>query len=80
MMEPLSVLGLVANIVQLIDAAAKAYTVCCEIHASGSSKEDSRTAFTSEQFREAYDELVRVISLYIVFLRLLGPPLDQQFR
>ncbi|KAL8752288.1 MAG: hypothetical protein Q9184_005780 [Pyrenodesmia sp. 2 TL-2023] len=56
-MDPLSVLGLVANIVQLIDAAGNAFTVCHQIHASGRSIDDTRMAFTSEQLREAYGDL-----------------------
>ncbi|KAL8922530.1 MAG: hypothetical protein Q9172_003537 [Xanthocarpia lactea] len=56
-MEALAVLGLVANIVQLVDAAGNAYTVCREIYTLGSSVEDTRMAFTSKQLLDAYADL-----------------------
>lgn len=71
-MEPIAVLGLVANIVQLVDAAGKAYTICHEIYTLGETVEDSRTAFTSKQLLDAYDDLVRTLSRYLIFLWLLG--------
>lgn len=57
-MEPLAVLGLVANITQLVDAAIKAFTVCREVYTLGRTIEDSRMAFTSQQLLDAYDDLV----------------------
>ncbi|KAI4189737.1 MAG: hypothetical protein LQ348_003758 [Seirophora lacunosa] len=56
-MEPLAVLGLVANITQLVDAAIKAFTVCREVYTLGRTIEDSRMAFTSQQLLDAYDDL-----------------------
>lgn len=56
-------LGIVANIVQLVDAAAKTYSVCLEIYTLGSTIEDSRIEFTSKQLLDAYDGLVYLIIL-----------------
>ena len=52
-------LGLVANIVQLVDAAGKAFTICREIYISGETIEDKRMAFTSKQLLDACNDLVR---------------------
>ena len=56
-MNPLSVLGLVSNIIQLVDAAANAYILCSEIHKLGSSIEDSRISYTSGQLQQCYVSL-----------------------
>lgn len=56
-MELLSALGLVCNILQLVDAAGKAYNVCHEIHTLGASIGDQRMTYTSEQLQEAYTAL-----------------------
>ena len=56
-MDPISVLGLVSNIVQLIDAAASAFTVCCEIYKLGASIEDSRMSYTTNQLHQSYSAL-----------------------
>ncbi|KAI4263815.1 MAG: hypothetical protein L6R42_001051 [Xanthoria sp. 1 TBL-2021] len=56
-MEPIAVLSLVANIVQLVDAAGKAFTICREIYTMGRTIEDSRMASTSEHLLHAYDHL-----------------------
>ncbi|KAL8846223.1 MAG: hypothetical protein Q9221_008677 [Calogaya cf. arnoldii] len=61
-MEALAVLGLVANIVQLLDAAGNAFTVCCEIYTLGRSIEDTSLAFTSEQLHEAYGHLSKSLN------------------
>lgn len=66
-MEALAAVGLVANIVQLVDTAGKAFAVCREIYTLGRSMEDTTLAFTSEQLQEAYGELVRFLSLYVFF-------------
>lgn len=58
-MEPIAVLGLVANIVQLVDAAGKAFTICSEIYTLGETIEDSRMTFTSKQLLDACNDLVR---------------------
>ncbi|KAL8671384.1 MAG: hypothetical protein Q9168_004116 [Polycauliona sp. 1 TL-2023] len=58
-MEALAVLGIVANIVQLVDAAGKAFSVCHEIYALGSTIEDIRMSLTSKQLLDAYDELLQ---------------------
>lgn len=74
-MDPISTVGLVANIVQLVTAAGNAFTVCREIYTLGSSIEDTRMAFTSKQLHEAYIELVSDSAAYISFsvcLVLLG--------
>ena len=56
-MEALAALSLVCNILQLVDAAGKAYNVCHEIHTFGASIEDQRMTYTSEQLQEAYTAL-----------------------
>ncbi|KAL8647838.1 MAG: hypothetical protein Q9226_006265 [Calogaya cf. arnoldii] len=61
-MEALAVLGLVANIVQLVDAAGNAFTVCREIYTLGRSIEDTSLAFTSEQLHEAYGHLSKSLN------------------
>lgn len=58
-------LGFVANIVQLVDAAGKAFTICREIYTLGETVEDARMASTSKHLLDAYDELVRSPSRYI---------------
>ena len=59
-MEALAAVGLVPNIVQLVDTAGKAFTVCWEIYTLDRSIEDTSLALTSEQLHEAYVDLVRV--------------------
>ena len=71
-MEPLAVLGLVANIVQLVDAGGKAFTICREIYTLGATVEDARMASTSKHLLDAYDEMVRSPPRYIILFRLLG--------
>ncbi|KAL9628126.1 MAG: hypothetical protein Q9204_006093, partial [Flavoplaca sp. TL-2023a] len=61
-MEALAAVGLVANIVQLVDTAGKAFTVCREIYTLGRSIEDTTLAFTSEQLHEAYGELSKSLN------------------
>ena len=56
-MEALATLSLVCNILQLVDAAGKAYNVCHEIHTLGASIEDQRMSYTCEQLQEAYTAL-----------------------
>ena len=57
MLDPLSALGLVANIVQLVDASAKAFAVCHEIYTLGASVEDSRMTYTTDQLEQCYSAL-----------------------
>ena len=61
-MEALAALSLVCNILQLVDAAGKAYNVCHEIHTLGASTEDQRVTYTSEQLEEAYTALNNSLS------------------
>ncbi|KAI4220349.1 MAG: hypothetical protein L6R36_007688 [Xanthoria steineri] len=56
-MEPIAMLGFVANIVQLVDAAGKAFSICREIYTLGETVEDARMASTSKHLLDAYDEL-----------------------
>ncbi|KAL8860799.1 MAG: hypothetical protein Q9178_002829 [Gyalolechia marmorata] len=56
-MDPLSALGLVANIIQVVDAATDAFQVCHQIYTLGASIEDSRMSFTSKQLHESYTML-----------------------
>lgn len=58
-MEGMIALGLVANIVQLVDAAAKAFNVCHEIYSLGASIDDPRMAITSTELSQSYVVLVR---------------------
>ncbi len=78
-MDPISVLGLVANLVQLVDAAGNAFIICREIYSLGSSIQDTRMAFTSKQLHEAYAELVRDSSPYLSSSPL-DWPLNEQAR
>ncbi|KAL8858122.1 MAG: hypothetical protein Q9178_005299 [Gyalolechia marmorata] len=61
-MEPIAVLGIVANVVQLVDAAGKAFTICREIYILGETIEDSRVAFTSKQLQQSCDELKKSLN------------------
>ncbi|KAL8925723.1 MAG: hypothetical protein Q9172_002114 [Xanthocarpia lactea] len=65
-MDPLSALGLVANIIQVINAATDAFQVCHQIYTLGTSIEDSRMSFTSKQLHESYtvleDSLTQTVS------------------
>ncbi|KAL8751638.1 MAG: hypothetical protein Q9199_006279 [Rusavskia elegans] len=60
-MEPIAVLSLVANIVQLVDAAGKAFTICREIYILGETIEDSRTTFVSRQLLNANSDLSKSV-------------------
>ena len=57
MLDPLSALGLIANIVQLVDASAKALAVCHEIYTLGASVEDSQMTYTTGQLEQCYSAL-----------------------
>lgn len=57
-MEPISVLSLVASVIQVVDAAAKAYNICHEIYTRGATIEDSRMTYTSGQLLDSYSVLV----------------------
>ena len=57
-MEGLAALGLVANIIQVVDAAANAFNVCREIYSLGSSIEDSRMENTNKELLQSYSVLV----------------------
>ena len=56
-MEPLTTLGLVSNIVQLVNAAIDAAKVCHEIYKQGASVEDRRIAYTTDQLHQCYTAL-----------------------
>ncbi|KAL8832359.1 MAG: hypothetical protein Q9191_000316 [Dirinaria sp. TL-2023a] len=56
-MDPLSAVGLVANVVQLVDAAVKAVTICHQIYTQGAAIEDSRLLYTSEHLQKSYSAL-----------------------
>ena len=57
MMDPLSCLGLVSNIVQLISAAVDAFSLCHQVYTLGASIEDSQMGYTSEQLHQCYSAL-----------------------
>lgn len=57
-MESLGALGLVANIITLVDYASKAFNVCHEIYSRGASIDDSRLATTSKELNQSYSVLV----------------------
>ncbi|KAL8976549.1 MAG: hypothetical protein Q9205_007460, partial [Flavoplaca limonia] len=65
-MEALAAVGLVANIVQLVDTAGRAFTVCWEIYTSDRSTEDTSLAFTSEQLHEAYSDLSKFLNNTVI--------------
>ncbi|KAL8759606.1 MAG: hypothetical protein Q9199_000650 [Rusavskia elegans] len=56
-MEPVAALGLFADIVELVDAAGKPFTICREIYILGETIEDTRMAFTSKQLLEGCENL-----------------------
>ncbi|KAL8937888.1 MAG: hypothetical protein Q9216_004194 [Gyalolechia sp. 2 TL-2023] len=57
-MEGLVALGLAANIIQVVDAAVKAYNVCQEIYSLGASIDDSRMSFTSTELKDSHGILM----------------------
>ena len=61
-MESLAVLGLVSNIVQLVDAAANAYEICREVYQHGAAIEDARVSYTTTQLHESHSVLMNSIS------------------
>lgn len=75
-MEPIAVLSFVANIVQLVDAAGNAFTICREIYVLGETIDDSRTTFISRQLLNANSDLVCIVSFsllesnYLAFSRI----------
>ena len=56
-MDPLTVFSLVANIIQVVDAATIAATSCYQIYKLGASIEDLRLADTSDQLYQCYTTL-----------------------
>ena len=56
-MDPVSALGLVWNVLQLADAARKAYNVYREIYKPGASFEDSRMTYTSDELYKCSSDL-----------------------
>ena len=56
-MDPLTVLGLVSNIVQLVDAGISAVKVCREIYRCGATSEHLRITETSDQLQQCYSSL-----------------------
>lgn len=56
-MEPLTIIGLVSNVVQLVDAATKAATACHEIYKRGATIEDLELARTTDQLHQSYSSL-----------------------
>ena len=61
-MDPLTILGLVPDIVQLVDAAANAYGVCREICQHGATIEDARMSYTVTQLQDSYSVLKSSLS------------------
>ena len=56
-MDPLSALSLASSVVQLVDAACNAFKICHEIYKLGSTIEDSRMEYTSDQLYQCYSTL-----------------------
>ena len=56
-MEALAILGLVSNIIALIDAAAKAATTCHQIYKHGASIEDLDLMYINDQLEQSYSNL-----------------------
>lgn len=56
-MDPLTVLGLMSNIVQLVDAATNAAKTCYEIYELGASIEDLQLAYTCDKLQNCYSTL-----------------------
>ncbi|KAL8846978.1 MAG: hypothetical protein Q9221_007964 [Calogaya cf. arnoldii] len=56
-MEGLAALSVVANIIQLTDATAKAFNVCHQVYTQGASINDARMMKTSAELSQAYTAL-----------------------
>ena len=56
-MDPLTILGLVSNIVQLADAAKNAVVICHQIYKQGAAIEDSQMSYTNDQLLQCYTVL-----------------------
>ena len=56
-MDPLTVVSLTSNIIQLVDAAISAATKCHEIYSLGAPKDDLQLAFVSEQLTQSFATL-----------------------
>ena len=61
-MDPLTVIGIVANVVQLLDAGSNAINLCHQIYKAGVSADDSQMIATSEQLHKCYSALSNSIS------------------
>ena len=61
-MDPLTTLGVIANMVQLLDAGANAISLCHQIYKAGVSVDDSQMITTSEQLHKCYLDLNDSIS------------------
>ena len=57
LIDPLTVLGLVANLVQLVDAAASAVRLWHEVHSLRASRNDTRMTYTSGNGDHCYADL-----------------------
>ena len=56
-MDPLTVVSLVSNIIQLVDAATSAATKCHEIYRLGAPKDDLHLASITEHLSQCYSSL-----------------------
>ncbi|KAL9624251.1 MAG: hypothetical protein Q9160_001498 [Pyrenula sp. 1 TL-2023] len=56
-MDPFTVIGIVSNIVQLVDAATEAVEACHQIWKLGASVEDLQIAYTSDKLSQCYHAL-----------------------
>ena len=56
-MDPLTIVSLVSNIIQLVDAATSAATKCYEIYKLGAPKDDLHLASVTEHLSQCYTTL-----------------------
>ena len=57
-MEPLAALGLAANVVQLVDAAFKAFNLCHQVYSLGGSIKDTELQQTANELTRCYGNLL----------------------
>lgn len=71
-MDPLTIVSLVSNIIQLVDAAISAATKCHEIYKLGAPKDDLHLASVTEQLSQCYTTLNSSLQVRSV-LKSLSP-------
>ena len=63
-MDPLAALSLIANVIQVVDAAKKAATACYQFYKLGAPIEHLQTEYVSGQLHQAYSTLFNSMQSY----------------